>query len=258
MDNGLNQKMQVFLSYAREDQQRAERLYQFLKTKGVDTWMDIYNLKGGEKWDRSISKQIKSSVIFIACMSAKSTKKTGNVQKELRRALEHQQSKPDNQIYIIPVLFEECEVPVELAEYHYIDLSKSSGYMVVYEAIQEGFTLNSKFGDGNVTVNALNFPVHDTYIAVPESNSQKKDFVYCSILRRGVFYRGPNPKEQAYCKEGDSFKKGDALFIIESMKVMIKFLAPEDGIVGAFLAQNGETIREGDPLFLFYYAKNRK
>jgi biotin carboxyl carrier protein len=38
---------------------------------------------------------------------------------------------------------------------------------------------------------------------------------------------------------------------------MFCFTAPEDGIVGAFLAKNGEPVKESDPVFLYYFEKNR-
>jgi TIR domain len=40
----------VFISYVREDQPTAIRLYQDLKSLGADPWIDKYDLVGGQGW----------------------------------------------------------------------------------------------------------------------------------------------------------------------------------------------------------------
>ena len=41
-------KQQVFICYAKEDIQTAERLYQDLKQKGIQVWMDKKSLLPGQ------------------------------------------------------------------------------------------------------------------------------------------------------------------------------------------------------------------
>ena len=41
----------VFISYAKEDYEAAETLYNYLIEKGYKPWLDKKNLRVGEDWD---------------------------------------------------------------------------------------------------------------------------------------------------------------------------------------------------------------
>lgn len=99
----------VFISYAKEDKDPAERLYTDLKKAGVSTWMDIHDLKPGQNWEIEIEKAISASSYFIALQSRRSAEKRGHVQKELRRAIKVAEEFSENKLFIIPVRIEECE-----------------------------------------------------------------------------------------------------------------------------------------------------
>jgi len=77
--------MQVFISYAREDYEIAERLYGDLGQRdGVRPWMDRKDILAGQNWRLAIQK----SSCFLALHSSDSVSKAGYVQKELRMALD--------------------------------------------------------------------------------------------------------------------------------------------------------------------------
>lgn len=48
--------------------------------------------------------------------------------------------------------------------------------------------------------------------------------------------------------EGAKVEKGRPCMIIESMKMMIDIMAPQDGIVKKIFVQVGEVVAEGTPL----------
>jgi hypothetical protein len=104
----MENKLQVFISYAREDFDAAERIYSSLTNIGVRVWMDDKSLLPGEKWKPSINKAIQESRYFIALLSTNSVSKKGYVQKELKIALEVLEEYPNNEIFIIPVRLDEC------------------------------------------------------------------------------------------------------------------------------------------------------
>jgi len=76
----------LFLSYAREDEVSASRLYRELVEGGVKVWFDRESLEPGANWKSEIKKAIRQSRYFIALMSSKSVSKKGFVQSELRPA----------------------------------------------------------------------------------------------------------------------------------------------------------------------------
>jgi hypothetical protein len=66
---------QVFISYAREDQQAAMRLYNEIKSSGLNPWIDRKRILPGQKWEKEIEKAIKNSAYFIPLFSSNSVQK---------------------------------------------------------------------------------------------------------------------------------------------------------------------------------------
>ena len=65
----------------------------------------------------------------------------------------------------------------------------------------------------------------------------------------GTFYRAPEPGAKAFAEVGDIVRKGQVLCIIEAMKLMNEIEAELDGSIVACLAENGQPVEYGEPLF---------
>lgn len=65
----------------------------------------------------------------------------------------------------------------------------------------------------------------------------------------GTFYRSPSPDAKPFVEVGQSVKEGDTICIIEAMKLMNEIESEVDGVVRAVLAENGEPVEYGQPLF---------
>ena len=66
----------------------------------------------------------------------------------------------------------------------------------------------------------------------------------------GVYYSREAPEAEAFVKEGQTFVKGEPLYIVEVMKMFNKVVAPCDGEIAKILITNdGEIIQKGQPLF---------
>lgn len=113
----------IFLSYAREDENKASKVYDVLNNRGHKPWMDKRELVAGQDWKLEIRKAIERSQYFVALLSKKSVGKRGFVQKEIRFALDVLGEIPIGQIYFIPVRLEQCEVPQVIRDLHWIDLT---------------------------------------------------------------------------------------------------------------------------------------
>ncbi len=55
----------VFLSYASQDAQAAQRICEALRAAGIEVWFGQSELRGGDAWDTSIRKQIKTCALFV-------------------------------------------------------------------------------------------------------------------------------------------------------------------------------------------------
>lgn len=78
--------------------------------------------------------------------------------------------------------------------------------------------------------------------APPEGNVIKSPMV-------GTFYRASAPGAKAFVEVGQAVKAGDTVCIIEAMKLLNEIEADHDGIIKAVLAENGQPVEYGQPLF---------
>ena len=58
----------------------------------------------------------------------------------------------------------------------------------------------------------------------------------------GTFYAAPSPDAEPFVKVGSQVKKGDTIFIIESMKVMSEVPSEFDGVVKEILVKSGDPV----------------
>lgn len=66
----------------------------------------------------------------------------------------------------------------------------------------------------------------------------------------GTFYRASSPGAKAFADVGDAVKAGQAVCIIEAMKIMNEIEADMDGTITKILVENGQPVEYGQPLFI--------
>jgi len=114
---------QVFIAYVKEDQAKAELLYQGLEAAGLSPWMDSRKLMPGQNWPRAIESAIETSDFFVPCFSSNSVSKWGGFQAEIRYALDCARRVPLDEIFIVPLRLDACRVPRPIQrELQYIDV----------------------------------------------------------------------------------------------------------------------------------------
>jgi len=79
--------------------------------------------------------------------------------------------------------------------------------------------------------------------AAPEGHAVKSPMV-------GTFYRASAPDAKPFVEVGDTVKAGQTVCIIEAMKLMNEIESDKDGVVKAILAENGQPVEYGEPLFI--------
>jgi hypothetical protein len=60
----------VFLSYASQDAEAAQKICDAFRAAGIEVWFDKSELRGGDVWDRQIREQIHNCRLFIPVISA--------------------------------------------------------------------------------------------------------------------------------------------------------------------------------------------
>ncbi|MCC7186905.1 MAG: SUMF1/EgtB/PvdO family nonheme iron enzyme, partial [Acidobacteria bacterium] len=99
-------------------------------------WFDEEHLVGGQDWQVEIPKALATSDAIIICLTKNSVDKEGYIQKEIKFALDKALEMPEGRIFLIPVKFEECEVPFTLSRYQWVDLTVESGYAKMMKALK--------------------------------------------------------------------------------------------------------------------------
>lgn len=66
----------------------------------------------------------------------------------------------------------------------------------------------------------------------------------------GTYYTAATPGAKAFVSVGSAVKEGEALCIIEAMKIMNEIEADCSGTVTKILVENGQAVEFGQPLFV--------
>ena len=66
----------------------------------------------------------------------------------------------------------------------------------------------------------------------------------------GTFYRSPSPDSSPFVEVGQAVKKGQVVCIVEAMKLMNEIEADVGGTIKSILAENGQAVEYGQPLFV--------
>lgn len=136
-----HKSLQIFLSYSRVNQQFALKLACELKSDGFSVWMDQFDIPTGSRWDDEIEKALRGSQIFLFIMTPASIA-SENARDEVGYAMDHG-------MRILPVLLEECEIPLRLRRLQYVDFTRKN----FNEGIKSAKELLSKLVN-EVTANA--------------------------------------------------------------------------------------------------------
>jgi len=98
----------VFLSYASQDSEAAQRICAALRSAGVEVWFDRSELRGGDAWDRSIRKQIKTCALFIPIISRSThDRDEGYFRLEWKLAVDRCHLMAADKAFLLPVVIDD-------------------------------------------------------------------------------------------------------------------------------------------------------
>lgn len=128
----------VFISYVREDKQRVIALGNVLRAHGLRTWIDVENIVPGERWEVAINSALEHADFVLICLSCHSVTKRSFAQREIKRTVRAEEQMLADDIFLIPVRLEPCELPLILNDFQWIDAFTNSAFTDVTKAISEG------------------------------------------------------------------------------------------------------------------------
>jgi hypothetical protein len=104
----------AFVSYSRADSDFALKLAEDLHAAGASVWLDQIELEPGKPWDMEIQRALMICNRMLVILSPTSVNST-NVLDEVSFALKKQKT-------VIPVLYQDCEIPLRLHRLQYVNL----------------------------------------------------------------------------------------------------------------------------------------
>ena len=98
----------VFLSYASQDAEAAQRICEALRAAGIEVWFDQSELRGGDAWDYSIRQQIKSCALFIPVISKHThDRDEGYFRLEWKLAVDRSHLMAADKAFLLPVAIDD-------------------------------------------------------------------------------------------------------------------------------------------------------
>jgi TolB-like protein/tetratricopeptide (TPR) repeat protein len=98
----------VFLSYASQDAEAAKRICDALRAAGLEVWFDQSELRGGDAWDQSIRKQIKTCALFVPIISQQTHERAeGYFRLEWKLAVDRCHLMAADKAFLVPVVIDD-------------------------------------------------------------------------------------------------------------------------------------------------------
>jgi TolB-like protein/Flp pilus assembly protein TadD len=132
----------IFLSYASQDAEAAQRICEALRAAGLEVWFDQSELRGGDAWDASIRRQIKECALFVPVISANTqSRDEGYFRLEWKLAVDRSQLMADSRTFLLPVVIDatldvNALVPAKFREVQWTHLPGGATPVAFAERVQ--------------------------------------------------------------------------------------------------------------------------
>ena len=94
----------VFLSYASQDAKAAQKIYEALRSAGIEVFLDQSELRGGDVWDQKIRREIHDCALFIPVISANTASRhEGYFRLEWDLADQRSHMMARSRVFVVPV-----------------------------------------------------------------------------------------------------------------------------------------------------------
>ena len=128
----------IFISHGTDDLQTARAIYRRLKGEGLQPWMAAIDLLPGQNSERVKAQQLRKARFIIVLFSHQAVQHRGPVQREYKMVLEVMDEVPEDQIAMIPVKIDNCDLPIGFQDFHAVDLGSPGGFEKITAVIRNG------------------------------------------------------------------------------------------------------------------------
>ena len=98
----------VFLSYASQDAEAAQKICEALRAAGIEVWFDQRELRSGDAWDRQIRERIHDCRLFVPVISASTEARSeGYFRREWKLAIDRTHDMSERLAFVVPVVIDQ-------------------------------------------------------------------------------------------------------------------------------------------------------
>jgi hypothetical protein len=140
----------VFLCHDTRDREKVVTIQDELQARGINTWRDQQDLRGGDDWDRQIVQVIKKQVDYVLVLQTPNMLQPAEtyIHTEIAKALERQERFDQGERFLIPAILEPCDGLERLSHIHREDLTMGDSVGRLAEIIQRDWVGRKTRGSG--------------------------------------------------------------------------------------------------------------
>ncbi len=166
----------TFISHNSADKKFAKKLSSDLQSQGISVWLDEWVMRGGESLSDMVQNGISISDVFIIILSENSINSPW-VQEELRAAFQRRFNQKKHFV-IIPLMLEECTIPLFLQDYLYISFINSRKYKESLNKLCDSIIFRDEFINRYRAVYSGGFIVDNIAVTAQVSGPNQEDIYF--------------------------------------------------------------------------------
>lgn len=140
-----NRPLHVYLSCSSHDIATAREYYQKLRAAGwIQPWLEEEDLLPGQDSRLEIEKAVRAADAVLVFLSSRSVTQEGNLQRELKLALDVADEKPEGAVFVIPIRLDECSLPHRLRTWKPVDAFPANRKDWAYQRVLASIRLRAE------------------------------------------------------------------------------------------------------------------
>lgn len=140
-----NRPLRVYLSCSSHDIAAAREYYQKLRAAGwIQPWLEEEDLLPGQDSRLEIEKAVRAADAVLVFLSSRSVTQEGNLQRELKLALDVADEKPEGAVFVIPIRLDDCSLPQRLRTWKPVDAFPADRRDWAYERVLASLRLRAE------------------------------------------------------------------------------------------------------------------
>jgi len=140
----MSRPLRVFLCHSSQDKPAVRELYQKLSAEPwIQPWLEEEDLLPGQDSRLEIERAVRNADAVLVFLSSRSVSQEGQVQRQLKLALDVADEKPEGTVFVIPIRLDDCVLPHRLRTWSPVDAFPADRQERAYERVLASLRLRA-------------------------------------------------------------------------------------------------------------------